>query len=339
MRDKIVVRLAVAVGSLLLFPASSSFASPYAFQTLNNPGDPAFNQLLGINNAGTIAGYFGDGAVQPNQGYTLSPPYSGGYTAENFPGSAQTQVVGINSSGTTVGFYVDGNGNNFGFVNHGGTFQSVSNPNTPVGVTATNQLLGVNASNMAAGFYVNGFGNSQGYVVNLATNTFTAVNLPSSFNAVSVVATGIDNAGVISGFYTDTAGNSHGFIDNAGTFTTIDDPNGANTMVFGLNNNNMAVGSFTDGNGETQGFVDNLTTDMFQTISDPNASMNPTFGVTGTTLNGINDQGDLVGFYSDGANVNGFLATPSSVPEPATWMLLATGCVGVAGVLRKRLTV
>jgi hypothetical protein len=338
MRDKIMVRLALAVGSLFLL-ASSASASPYVFQTLNNPGDPAFNQLLGINNAGTIVGYFGDGIVQPNQGYTLSPPYSGGYTAENFPGSAQTQVVGINSSGTTVGFYVDGNGNNFGFVNHGGTFQSISDPNTPAGGTVTNQLLGVNASNMAAGFYVNASGNSQGYVVNLTTSAFTAVNLPASFNAVSAVATGIDNAGVISGFFTDAAGNTHGFLDNGGTFTQIDDPGGTNTMVFGLNNNQMAVGSFVDANGETQGFVDYLTTDLFQTISDPNSSANPAFDVTGTTLNGINDQGDLVGFYSDGTNVNGFLATPSAVPEPATWMLLATGCLGIARVFRKKLIV
>jgi len=33
----------------------------YSFQTLDNPGDPTFNQLLGINNDGLIAGFFGNG--------------------------------------------------------------------------------------------------------------------------------------------------------------------------------------------------------------------------------------------------------------------------------------
>src|ERR1022692_3840746 len=93
----------------------------YEFRTIDNPGDPNFNQLLGINNAGVIAGYFGDGSVVPNNGYTVAPPYTS-FAAENFPGSAQTQVVGINNTGTTVGFWVDGAGNNFGFYKQGSTF-------------------------------------------------------------------------------------------------------------------------------------------------------------------------------------------------------------------------
>jgi len=32
------------------------------------------------------------------------------------------------------------------------------------------------------------------------------------------------------------------------------------------------------------------------------------FGVDGTTVNLVNDKGQLVGFYSDGTNVNGMLS-------------------------------
>jgi hypothetical protein len=79
-------------------------AGTYSFQTLNNNGDPAFNQLLGINNSGTIAGYFGDGSSnQPNKGYTFAPPYTqSSYTNENYPKSTQTQVIGINNNTLTV---------------------------------------------------------------------------------------------------------------------------------------------------------------------------------------------------------------------------------------------
>ena len=47
-----------------------------------------FNQLLGINNKGVIAGYRGSGAQgHPNKGYPLLPPYGQGqYVNENFPG-------------------------------------------------------------------------------------------------------------------------------------------------------------------------------------------------------------------------------------------------------------
>lgn len=64
----------------------------YEFTILDNNTDPTFNQLLGINNHGVIAGYFGSGPVingtlHPNKGYTLSL-HKGQvhYTNENFPG-------------------------------------------------------------------------------------------------------------------------------------------------------------------------------------------------------------------------------------------------------------
>lgn len=93
-------------------PAAAASTPPdaganYSFSTLNNNIDVTFNQLLGINNAGQIAGYFGSGAAgHPNKGYLLSPPDGqGNYLAENFPGSVQTQVTGLNDRGDTVGFW------------------------------------------------------------------------------------------------------------------------------------------------------------------------------------------------------------------------------------------
>jgi hypothetical protein len=245
-------------------------------------------------------------------------------------------MVGINNENNTVGFWVDNNGNTFGFThNFAGAFTSVSDPSTPVTGTTVNQLLGVNDSFTAVGFYVDASGNAQAYIY--SGGTFTGITLPASFNAAMTTATDINNNGVISGFYVDTSGNTHGFVDNEGTFTSFDDPtgNGTNTMFLGLNDIGYLVGSYVDGNGMTNGLLYNINTGVWQTIDDPLQSATAAFGVTGTTVNGINDSNKLVGFYSDGTNVDGMLASPILAPEPGSLALAVAGLLGLA-CFRKR---
>ncbi len=333
---KIPMPAPVIAAAFMLMATALRADTNYSFQTLNNNADPAFNQLLSINNAGTIAGYFGDGNQVANHGYTLAPPYSqGSYTNENFPGSFQTQVTGINNASAplTVGFWADTAGDNFGWVKQGANFIQVVDPNTPAaaaGVTPFNQLLGVNDKNLAAGFYLDANGNSHGYLYSIANGSFTAVDVSTG---MSSVATGVNNSGLISGFFTDANG-THGFIDNAGKVVTYDDPNGRNTMFLGLNNNGQVVGTYVDANGMTNGLVYNLAANTWQTVDDPLQSANAAFDVTGTTVNGINDAGQLVGFYSDGTNVNGFLAT--AAPEPASIGLFGAAFVMFGLGWRKR---
>lgn len=197
-------RLLTILGAAFMLLAPVARAGPYTFQTLDKNTDPTFNELLGINNAGLLVGFYGSGsALNPSKGYTLASPYGqANYTNENFPASAQTQVTGLNNSGTglNVGFWADSVGDTFGFVDQNGTFTTVSNPSSP----NTNTLLGVNDNNVAVGFYTDSSGNAHPYLYNIGAASYLTINLPGSFNATSAVATGVNNSGVVSGYYPDT---------------------------------------------------------------------------------------------------------------------------------------
>ena len=314
--------------------AVSSAKAAYSFTTINSTGGNAdFTQLLGINNAGTIAGYFGDGTVVPNNGFTIAPPYgSGNFTAENFTSAAQTQVVGINNNGATVGFYVSADGSNHGFIHEGSTFTTVDNPLS--GTPTFNQLLGINDNSLAAGFYVNGSGVTEGELVNLSTPSspaFTAVTVPAAYDPTSTTATDVNNSDVVSGFFTNGAGAVEGFVQSGGTFIPLNFGADTSTMAFGLNNKDQVVGAYVDAQGNTDGFVYNWVTQQLTTINDPNADGTTSFGVEGTLVNGINDNGQLVGFYANSLGtpdaVNGFLA--NTVPEPSTWAMMLVGFAGL----------
>jgi hypothetical protein len=313
---------AVASGALALTLAAPAFASTqsssgYHFRTLNDDRDVTFNQLLGINNEGVIAGYFGSGAQgHANKGYRLYLPYGqGNYAHENFPGSRQTQVTGLNDLGVTVGFWSTQNNanmvnNNFGFYSVEGRYHTVNFPTGDNASPQVDQLLGVNDHDVAVGFYTNGQGGNRGYTYNIRTRSFTRVlvpGAPSGEAGPSLTATAINNYGDVAGFYAKSSSQTDAFLRlRSGRFITLAVPGAAMTQAFGVNDRDEVVGAYTTGSGSnaaTHGFTWRPGYG-FRTVDDPH-------GQGATTINGVNDLGDLVGFYTDSAgNTDGMLALP-----------------------------
>lgn len=324
-----------AVAVCLFTPAAH--AANITLQTVVAFPNNVFTQLLGINNSEVIAGYMGVGQTPmtlgsaPNKGLVFTPPNynaQGSQLNENFPGSSQTQVVAINNVASTApgafetgGFWVDNNTNIGGtFVNHGflvdqnGGFHTVDqNPGTDV----VDQILGLNNNGEAAGYSQDTAGVQHPYTVTsngMGGYNFTPINPPGSTTGQ---ATTVDNAGEVGGFFTDGLGVTHGFLDNAGNFTTFDAPGATFTQILGLNNLGDFVGDYTDAGGNTHGFVD---------IGGNFVSIDGFNGTTSTVINGINDNGYLVGFYMDptqNGNTIGLVGT--FAPEPGSMLLGGLG--------------
>jgi len=315
---------ALAAGALSLALASTpAQASPsaaanvhYNFTTLNNQNDPTFNQLLGINDAGTIAGYFGIGTKgHPNKGYLLLPPYRQvDYRNQNFPGSKQTQVTGLNNAGIDVGFYSTMNradlaNNNFGYYSTNGRhFHPVNFPAKNPASPPVDQLLGVNDQGVAVGFYNDNMGNAHGYLYIIPQHKYLGFSTPVR-GATSVTPTGINDSDCISGIFTSAAKKVHSFVvcKNRPHLTILVVPGAVATQAFGISSTGLVVGSYSVGTGinaKTFGFTWLRGRGFQLKISDPQ-------GVGTTIINGVNTAGDLVGFYVGAhGDTNGFLAKP-----------------------------
>ncbi len=262
------------------------------FTRVSSSLDPTFTQLLGINEHREITGYHTN--VPGKHGFTLE--LRGSFSDENFPNSAQTQVVGINDQGKTVGFYIDAGGNTHGFEKDH-DFASVDLPGTTF-----NQLLGINNRNQEAGYYQDGAGLQHGYI-RQPNGDFEVLNLkmPSS------QATGINDDGDLVGFEqsSPSATTSEGFLRTRDGVKVLQFPGSKVTQALGINNRDEVVGSYTDGNGNMHGF--RYRDGQYTSIDVP--------GGANTVINGVNDEGWVVGFFVDpqqNNNTIGVVGQPNS---------------------------
>jgi hypothetical protein len=216
----------------------------------------------------------------PNKGYYLLPGRTQlDYRIENVPLSTQTQVTGLNDNSTQVGFYTPSNNGpgmdiNWAWysLDNGRTFRKLVVPHVTFSNPQVTQLLGVNDEPVS-----------------------------------SLTETAISNKGHIAGFFTDSDGIVKSFLKLDSThIIRFAVPGAAMTQALGVNDSDEVVGTYTVGTGAsavTHGFTWTQH-GGFKQVDDPS-------GMPGTTnINGVDDHGDLVGFYSDShGNVDGLLTS------------------------------
>lgn len=287
-------------------------AGGYQFTNFDGP-TPGSNAGAGTNANGLSNAGFSVGFTIDNNGnfqnFLANPLKMHSLESLNINGSMKANAFGINRFGVVVG--TDGNGNAFELAGkHLKTF-------IPLGGSAAT-AFGINDRGMIVGQYTAADGTMPGFV-QVNNRTFVKINAPSGPNTVN--AQGISNNGQVVGFYVGTDGQDHGFMANLGkvgrkggtiTGTAIADPTiptvtgepGATfvfSQVLGINDKGIAVGYYGDSTTSQHGFVYNTHTGQYTFLDDPSEAFHD--GVEVTQITGINDAGEITGFYSDAAGV------------------------------------
>jgi hypothetical protein len=122
-----------------------------------DPSDSTYTQPVGINPAGTIAGYYYQVVnYSPARGFLRAP--NGAFTTFDYPGTNQGTIPsGITPAGTITGSYY-ANGQYHGFLRtRKGNFTTFDYPGTP----GSTYPFAINPTGEIAGYYTDSSGNQQ----------------------------------------------------------------------------------------------------------------------------------------------------------------------------------
>jgi probable HAF family extracellular repeat protein len=246
----------------------------------NNPN--AIHTGGGQVGSQVIVGYYVDSIGMPTS-YTLTGT---SFNAVSVPGALATYNNGVNSSGQIVGYYVDSTGDH-GFVFSGSTVSTLDVPGG-IGRTVAN---GINDSGQVVGFFVDVKG-AHGFLY--SGGIFTPLDYTAPGTVVlETFATGINASGQIVGFYYDANFAIKAFQRSAaGVMSPLDIPGAVVVSAQGINTSGQVVGWYVDSNFKSHGFVSSGGT-----LTNVDVPSSLTTTVLTTAAYGIDDKGEVVGYY------------------------------------------
>lgn len=281
--------LSAAACVLAIAPAAHA---TYVFTTVDVPGSKSFNQIFGINDSGEV-GISSDAGPVLYHGGVYSPlPTIAGYNVA---------LAGINNAGTVVGGAFDTSGAEHGFTLSGGTYSLFDVP----GATKT-EARAISSTGLVVGYYTDAAtGNRPGFSYDPSTGAFTTINTPGS--TVSITS-GVNAAGQIVGSGGDNTGSKFGFLYQGGSYTTFTVANSI-TAARAINDTGLIAGWINQIGIGHEGFVGDSS--GYQLLTVP--------GALDTFAQGINDMGQVSGFYFDTLGIShGFIADPAVLPVGTT---------------------
>lgn len=232
-----------------------------------------FTAPFGINNAGSVVGFFIDPLGQQH-GFLFDGQ---SYTTLNQPSARFIIPQKINNSGQIVGYYRGRPTGTHGFSLKNNTFTPIDFP----GAVAT-FAQGVNDRGNIVGLYLDADFNQHGFV--LTNGRFQMVDVP--FGSQSEID-GINDLGEFTGYAFTCcdpyASPYFGFARTRDGYTHEDFPQAGATFPFSINISGMLVGAFQDSNGYADGFAK-----IFGHMHEVHAS-----------VNGNNDLNQIVGSRYD----------------------------------------
>jgi probable HAF family extracellular repeat protein len=227
--------------------------------------------------------------------------------------------------GHIVGTYFSA-GKFHGYIYRNGAYSTLDDP---LGTTET-VPQGINNADQVVGYYLASTGAFRGFFVDAAFGLYAPIDDPlagtSGGGAQGTYAQDINNAHQIVGYYVDSSNRYHGFLYANGSYTTLDVPSATLTRALGINDVGQIVGTYDNASGH-HGFL--YFNGVYTTIDDPQAGTMPGQGTYAAS--GIDNAGNIVGYYVDGSgNFHGFLETANPPPPAGTTadMILRHGADG-----------
>jgi probable HAF family extracellular repeat protein len=249
-----------------------------------------------INNRGQLAGEYvrvgPDGIGDSESGFLRDR--RGRVTVLDIPGAKGTEVVKLNDRGQVVGEYsqdtpiVNNSANPRDYLWDRGRVTTIEIPGAdPV----RTEPLGLNNRGQVVGPYLDRNGALHGFLWD--EGRITTIDVPG---ATGTSPTAVNDRGQLLGVYTDAAGAFHGFVLSRGRYVSFDAPDqGDFPLPLDINNRGQIVGYTVDDPVTMAGARGFLLAKGARGPATPISFP----GAPGTIATGINDQGQIVGFYEN----------------------------------------
>jgi probable HAF family extracellular repeat protein len=208
----------------------------------------------------------------------------------------RTTLTGINNLGQIIG---SSSGTPNGFMYSNGQISAL---NLDSGAGNNIWIIGGNndAGQIVDSSVSNAYGYYYGYLVTNGKNT--PIGDPNGY--YYTVPKDINNVGQIVGYYIVYDQYSYAFIDTNGTFTTITPqytiPGLIDIYANGINDSGEVVGAYVIQSGPTEA---SQTVHAFVANSNSFVTIGDDLG-TGAAALGVNNAGQIVGYYADSAGIN-----------------------------------